>query len=384
MYDYVSLLKNIVDNTPLPIAVLIGPELKIELANLAMFSIWGKGNEVIGSNYFDVLPEIHRHEIISQALNVLKTGIPFYAQDKLIDLMVDGNMKQHYFNYSFTPLYNQDGNIYGLLKNGTDITDLHKIKQQAHRTDERLRMAVESSGMGTYEMDLGTKEILTSGNFNELWSVNNASANEVLLNKMHPEDLIAREKAHQEALVTGKIVYEARIINDNQAVRWVKVNGKIIKDENGNNSSIIGIIQDISEQRQFEKELQTKIEQSTKELRRSNNDLIHFANMVTHDLKEPVRKIKTFNNLLQKEIEVNNTENIKKYSEKVDQSAQRMQTLIEGTLAYSTLNNSIKPVQKINLNDIVENIKIDLELIIKEKMPSLSQANFLKLKGLQS
>ncbi len=381
MYDYVSLLKNIVDNTPLPIAVLIGSELKIELANPAMISIWGKGNDVIGCNYFDVLPESPRHEIMLQAMEVLKTGIPFYAKDKLIDLIVDGKITQHYFNYSFTPLYGNDGNIYGLLKNGTDITDLHNIKQKVQSSDERLRIAVESSGMGTYEINLITKETVTSGNFNELWSVDEASDTEMLLKRMHPEDLPIREKAHQDALVTGKIVYEARIINDDQSERWVKVNGKIIKDQNGNDSSIIGIIQDISDQRKFEKDLHLKIEESIKELRLSNENLIHFANMVTHDLKEPVRKIKFFNGLLKKEIEAERIEKIKKYNDKVDQSAQRMETLIEGTLAYSTLNKSIQSVQKINLDQIIENIKIDLELIIQEKDAILITSELPEIEG---
>lgn len=381
MYDYVSLLKNIVDNTPLPIAVLIGTDLKIELANPAMISVWGKGNEVIGKNYFDVLPETPKHEIMTQALEVLNTGIPFYAKDKLIDLVIDGKITQHYFNYSFTPLYGKDGNIYGLLKNGTDITDMHNIKQKIQSADERLRIAVESSGMGTYEINLLTKETFTSGNFNELWSVDEASDTEMLLKRMHPEDLQIREKAHQDALITGKIVYEARIINDDKSERWVKVNGKIIKDQNGNASSIIGIIQDISDQRKFEKDLQQKIKESTKEIRESNENLIHFANMVTHDLKEPVRKIKIFNGLLKKEIEAEKIENIKKYSDKVDQSAERMQTLIEGTLAYSTLNKSIQQVQKINLNEIIENIKIDLELIIQEKDAILFTSELHEIEG---
>jgi light-regulated signal transduction histidine kinase (bacteriophytochrome) len=103
--------------------------------------------------------------------------------------------------------------------------------------------------------------------------------------------------------------------------------------------------------------------------------------MVTHDLKEPVRKMKFFNGLLKKEIEAERIENIKKYSDKVDQSAQRMETLIEGTLAYSTLNKSIQSVQKINLDQIIENIKIDLELIIQEKDAILITSELPEIEG---
>jgi light-regulated signal transduction histidine kinase (bacteriophytochrome) len=58
-----------------------------------------------------------------------------------------------------------------------------------------------------------------------------------------------------------------------------------------------------------------------------------------------------------------------------------MQTLIEGTLAYSTLNKSIQPVQKINLDEIVENIKIDLELIIQEKNAILITSALPEIEG---
>lgn len=44
-----------------------------------------------------------------------------------------------------------------------------------------------------------------------------------------------------------------------------------------------------------------------------------------------------------------------------------MQTIIEGILAYSTLDKKMQPVENINLDEIVENIKTDLELIINEK-----------------
>lgn len=58
-----------------------------------------------------------------------------------------------------------------------------------------------------------------------------------------------------------------------------------------------------------------------------------------------------------------------------------METLIEGTLAYSTLNKSIQSVQKINLDQIIENIKIDLELIIQEKDAILITSELPEIEG---
>lgn len=367
MYDNITLLKDIVDNTPLPTAVYTGEELKIALANPAMIQAWGKGDKVIGKNYLEVLPEIQKQQIFDQALAVFRTGVPFHAKDKKVDLVINGVMTSHYFNYSFIPLFDAQKNIYGVMNTGADVTDLHQAREQAQNSDQCLRMAIDSSGMGTYEIDLATKKIKTSGNFNSIWSLDGEIANEQLIARLHPEDQALREKAHQQAQFTGKMSNEGRIVNMDASIRWVKIDGKIIKDENGNPTTIIGIVRDIHEQKEFEEELKRQVAQNTQELQRSNDDLLHFAGVVSHDLKEPVRKIKTFNSLLRNEPDTIFNENSKKYLGKIDQSAQRMQTIIEGILAYSTLDKRSQPVEKINLDQIIENIKTDLELIINEK-----------------
>ncbi|TPG34759.1 ATP-binding protein [Flavobacterium pectinovorum] len=381
MYDNLLLLKDIVDNTPLPTAVYTGEELKIELANPAMVQAWGKGSQVIGKNYLDVLPEIQNQPFFQQALGVLKSGTAFHAKDKQVDLMIDGVLRTYYYNYSFIPLFDQQGKIYAVMNTGSDVTDLHLAKQQTRSAEERLRMAIESSGMGTYEIDLATKKIKTSGNFNAIWSIDREIADEGLIAKLHPEDQALREKAYQESLLTGKMSYQARIINDDGSIKWVKINGKIVKDEKGNPMTIIGIIEDIHEQKQFEEELKKQVAESTQELRRSNDDLLHFANVVSHDLKEPIRKIKTFNSLLINEYKTGFNENSKKFIQKIEQSAQRMQNIIEGILAYSTLDKKTQPIEKINLDEVVESIKTDLELIIKEKGAILITSQLPDIEG---
>jgi len=375
------LLKNIVDNTPLPIAVYTGNELKIELANPAMIKAWGKGTEVIGKKYLEVVPEIENQQIFNQALSVFQTGIPFHAKNKKVDLVIDNVLKTFYFNYSFIPLFDNEKKIYGIMNTGADVSDLYEAHKQIQSSDERLRMAIESSGMGTYEIDLSTKKINTNGNFNTIWSVDREIPNEQLIAKLHPDDQLLREKAHQEAHITGKINYEARIVNQDQTVKWVKVNGKLINDQNGTPITIIGIVQDINQQRQFEQELKKQVDESTQELRRSNQDLMHFANIVSHDLKEPVRKIKTFISLLRNNSSAYFNDVSNKYLTKVDQSAQRMQTIIEGILAYSTLDKKTQPIENINLDEVIENIKVDLELIIKEKGAILIKSELPEIEG---
>lgn len=367
MYPNTWILKDIVNNTPLPIAVYTGNDLKIELANTAMIETWGKGDQVIGKKYLELLPEIKEEVFFEQATNVLKTGVAFHGKNKKVDLIINGIMKSHYFNYSFIPLFDTEGNTYGVMNTGVDVTDLYIAKLQVQNTEEKLRIAIDSSGIGTYEIDLATKEVKTCGNFKDILCVEGKIVVDELISKIHSDDLPVRAKAHKEAEKTGQISYEARVLKEDHSSKWIKINGKIIRDENDNPTTIIGTIQDINAHREFQEELKKQVAENTEQLIRSNDDLLHFAHVVSHDLREPVRKIKIFNGLIRNGKETNFSENSIKYLNKIDQSAQRMQNIIEGILAYSTLDNNKQPIEEVDLNEIVENIKTDLELIIKEK-----------------
>lgn len=381
MYQDSRLLKDIVDSLPFPVAVYIGENLKVEIANTAMIHTWGKGDQVIGKNYLDIVPEIKEQQIFEQALTVLRTGIAFHAKNKKVDLLIEGVIREHYFNYSFIPLFNENQEVYGIMNTGTDVTDFHQAKEAVVSSSEKLKIAIDNCDMGTYEIDLATKQIQTSGNFNAIWSIDKDITNEELIAKLHPDDLPVREKAHQEGFATGKISYEARIINNDKSVKWTKISGKIIKDNNGKPKTIVGIIQDIDERKQFEEELKKQVLSRTEELTRSNTDLLHFANVVSHDLREPLRKIKIFNTFLKDGKEADFNENKKKYLYKIDQSSQRMESIIEGILSYSTLDKTQQPIEKIDLNEVIENIKVDLELIIKEKNAILVTSDLPEIDG---
>lgn len=381
MYRNPSLLQNIIDAIPLPIGVYVGENLKIELANAAMIKTYGKGDDAVGKSYFEIVSEIEKQQILEQALGVLKTGTAFHAIGKKVDLVIQGIMTEHYFNYSFIPLFDDQGQVYGILNTGADVTDFKLAKQEVQNSNERLKMAVESYGIGSYEIDLAAKKIKTSGNFDAICNIASEATIEDLIAKLHPDDLPALEKAYQQAKTTRTISYEARIISTDKSYRWNTINGKIINDEHGNPKTIIGIIQDIHDHKEFEEELKKQVSSHTDELTRSNSDLMHFASVVSHDLREPLRKIKIFNNLLRNDIEDNVNEKSKKYLHKVSQSAQRMENIIEGILTYSTLDKTLQHIETISLNEIIENIKIDLELIIKEKDVILVTCDLPEIEG---
>ncbi|MCK5082761.1 MAG: HAMP domain-containing protein, partial [Candidatus Omnitrophica bacterium] len=108
--------------------------------------------------------------------------------------------------------------------------------------------------------------------------------------------------------------------------------------------------------------IQKNLEKHAAELSRSNNELEEFAYIASHDLQEPLRKVKTFGDrLIQKYGEVLGDQG-RDYLKRMGNATNRMQTLINDLLAYSRVTSKAKPFVPVNLNDIVRDVLSDLEI----------------------
>ncbi len=108
-------------------------------------------------------------------------------------------------------------------------------------------------------------------------------------------------------------------------------------------------------------ELENKIE----ELNRSNNELEQFAYVASHDLQEPLRKIRSFGDRLLYKHSEKMDEDGKLNIQKMHDAASRMQKLIDDLLGFSRLVRSENKFESTNLNDVVQSVINDLDEAIK-------------------
>lgn len=139
---------------------------------------------------------------------------------------------------------------------------------------------------------------------------------------------------------------------------------------------------------QSEAELNEEVQKRTSELnelnaslQQSNNDLQQFAHVASHDLKEPLRKVKVFSGRLADDPATTFSPKAKVYLEKVNSAVDRMFMMVEGVLHYSMLNAATQIIEPIDLNTVFENIECDLELLFSQKSASLSYANLPTVEG---
>jgi PAS domain S-box-containing protein len=130
-------------------------------------------------------------------------------------------------------------------------------------------------------------------------------------------------------------------------------------------------VDDITDAKQAEVDLQVY----AAKLEQSNRDLQEFAYIASHDLQEPLRKVLAFGDRL-----------VKKYGEVIDETgqdylnrmmdaSQRMQTLINDLLTFSRVSTRAQPFAKVNLNELIGEVKSDLELQIDRTQGEVQAGN---------
>jgi PAS domain S-box-containing protein len=141
-------VRAIVNNAPFPIGVYVGSEMRISLANQSILDTWGKGNDVIGKLYSEILPELENQEIFQQLERVYNSGIEFKAKNQRVDIVVNNKLQPFFFNYTFTPLLDPSGKVYGVMNTAADVTDLNIAKEKITASEKRFRNIVEQAPLG--------------------------------------------------------------------------------------------------------------------------------------------------------------------------------------------------------------------------------------------
>ncbi|MCA9988218.1 MAG: hypothetical protein KDE59_28120 [Anaerolineales bacterium] len=108
------------------------------------------------------------------------------------------------------------------------------------------------------------------------------------------------------------------------------------------------------------------LEQHVQALAHSNAELEQFAYVASHDLREPLRKVRSFTELLQERYSGQLDEKADRYIEFIVSGASRMQALIADLLAYSRVGRRALELSDIDLNHLVNQVLSDLSLLIRE------------------
>jgi len=149
---------------------------------------------------------------------------------------------------------------------------------------------------------------------------------------------------------------------------WLETTKIPLREADGTIVGLIGVSSDISARKRQEVELQHSAEQ----LKRSNEELQNFANVASHDLQEPLRKIQAFGDRLRVKCAPQLGDAGLDYLERMESAARRMQSLIQDLLKLSRVVTQAQPFERCDLQKILRDALSDLEVALEKSEARIS------------
>jgi PAS domain S-box-containing protein len=348
------------------------------LATGRLAEIYGlRSNEDITADdlYNAVYPD--DREYVSGIFNKIRQGIitSSYEMEFRVQWF---NGEVRWVHANGEAFFDEDGKAYRTIGTVADFTEQKLVELAIQQSEERFRTLAETLPQMIWVADKNGTPEYNSKQWEDYFGSEGTSGWNTMV---HPGDKIKSEAAYRNSLAKGEpLRTEVRLQNKDGNYRWHASIAEPVKDNSGSVQKWIGALIDIHDQKTLAERLEQEVAERTKELVRSNEDLMQFAHVASHDLKEPVRKIKTFTKMLEMELGAL-SERGRLSLEKVQNAADRMETMITGVLAYSTLNASEQEAATIDLNETILSVESDLEILVQQKGATILRSELPKIEG---
>jgi len=250
-----------------------------------------------GKSIFDVFPKQEAEFYFDRIKKSCISDQPLVYEDR-VSLPVGDN----YFISTFSKITDSNNQILGIQIISQDISEQKSSEIELLKTKSLLLEAEGIANIGSWDWNLKTNVSIWSDQLFEIYGRNKEDGSpsiENYLENYHPEDHKKLQEAIEKAISDKTDFFiEYRIYRYNDGIeRLIQSKGKVIFDENGQPERIIGIAQDITEQKATEQELINAKEHAEESDRLKSAFL---ANM-SHEIRTPLNSILGFSELLSDE-----------------------------------------------------------------------------------
>lgn len=332
--------------------------------NPAAEALYGYSTEeVLGASAAMLLPE-DALPALSETLRQVEKGHGF--QDvEVVHVAKDGTRLM--LEARVSSVRGATGEAVGALAILSDLSEKRDL-------EAKFRLAFEASPSGMIILDASGRITLANAEMEHMFGY---PAGELIgspISRLVPEEI----REQQEALLTAYVADPApRHIGLANALTGLRRDGRRFPIEVGlqpirtyRELLILMVVVDVSERREAEALIASK----TAELERSNAELEQFAYVASHDLREPLRMVASYTELLSERYRGRLDDRADKYIGYVVDGARRMQQLVADLLALSRVGTQGKPLVPVDAGAVVANVLRAMSRAIADAGASISVA----------
>ena len=274
----------------------------------------------------------------------------------------------HYIAATGIVIRDKAGNALQMIGTNLDITKSKEAEKNVSQSEARLNEAQAIAHIGNWGVDLITGITIWSDEFYRIFGIKHGEVTpslEVFLSLLHTEDISeAREKVGKafETRQNSNFLCRRKPEADGR-IRYLYTEWKFDLDQNGKPIRMYGILQDVTDRKEAEKEilalnenLEKRVEERTNELVESNKALEAFSYSVSHDLRSPVRSVMGFAKLIKKNYSSGINENAKELLDHIEDSGKRMNAIIDDLLSFAKWGKEKLQLTEVDLTALFEHV----------------------------
>ncbi|HEX2645456.1 MAG TPA: ATP-binding protein [Thermoanaerobaculia bacterium] len=240
---------------------------------------------VLGKRDDELLPPDQARTVMDLKRAVLESGVGARRE-----LTLSLNGRTIHYDITVEPQLDESGEIVGLTAAAVNITDRKKAEAALQESEERLRLALESSDLIAWEMDPATGRTAPMGDVVHILGTteDEITSAEQYFRFVHPED---RERAWgrlQATLQTGvPLDVDYRFVRPDGTIRWVNDRGRVARDLEGRPVRMSGMLRDITDRKEAEEGLR-QAKQAAEEASQAKD---RFLATLSHELRTPLTPV---------------------------------------------------------------------------------------------